>query len=471
MKRTEKTSAPTSPLRGKRGIAIAAVIAVILPLAIGLLFYPVANMQLKDLPFGVLSLDAGAQTPSGELNVGDTVVEQIESGEFAETLASSSDDTGSTSVSDMVSFRVFDSQEELDAALDNHEIYGAIVIPENFSELQAKALMAEQMAAASGTGTTASAAAAASGANATAASGTGAAAAAASDTDATAATAATSEDVASQSTAEDVETPTIQVIIDYAKSPMVASQLESKLTSALTSASDQFDVDVTTINEGPAAGLSDNGNPMAGMFSQMIVLMPLLICSIIVGVFVVKGLDVRSRKTAGRRIGTFAASLAIDAVMAALLSLVLFWAITYVAGVPADFAGFFGYCWVISLFLMAFFSGLACIRGRVAVVVGVLILLLGMTSAYLPLEALPAFWADWVVPWAPEYYMGNGLREVVFAGEGIWNAGTVCTGIYALVGICIGLLAAGLAGKKHDRGAEHTVAKHRADTSASPQTA
>lgn len=85
-------------------------------------------------------------------------------------------------------------------------------------------------------------------------------------------------------------------------------------------------------------------------------------------------------------------------------------------------------------------------RGRLAGIVGALILLLGMTSAYLPFEALPVFWQDWVAPWVPELYMGNGLREVVFAGGSAWNAGTVCAGIYGLVGACVAATVIGTGG-------------------------
>ena len=400
---------------GKKGIALAIAMTIILPLALSLLFYPVANMELKGLPFGVLSLDKGATTPTGDINIGDTLVEKIESGELADSIDESSGNS-SSSTSETISFTKYDSQEALDEAIENGELYGAIIIPEDFTELQVKAMMASQASQATQAAQVSTAGAAQ----------------------------APAESMANQ----DVEKPTLQIVINYAKSPLVATQMETGMASMFSMAEGQFDVEVSVVNEGAAANAeSSNANPMAGMLSQMVVLMPILICSIIAGIFIVKGFGLNKRKLAAERIRFYVASLVANAIVAAVLSLMMFWVITCVAGIPADFSGFFGYCWIVSFFLMTFFGGLASLRGRLAAVVGLLILLLGMTSAYLPVEALPAFWQDWVVPWAPEYYMGNGLREVIFAGGSVWNAGTQCTGIYALVGVCVAFLSIAVQGK------------------------
>ncbi len=260
---------------GRRGVSLALAAMVLAPLVFSLLFYPTAHMELKNLPFGVLSLDEGVETPMGQTNIGDAMVEAMEGG---------------------------------------------------------------------------------------------------------------------------------------------ASSM------------------------------------MSGMLSRMVILMPLLTCSLLAGALVAMGLKVRAGETAGVRAKRYVASLAVDAVAALVLVCMLFWVITFVAGLPVEFGPFAGYCWLVSFLLMAFFGGLACIRGRVAAVVGALILVLGMTSAYLPVEAMPAFWQDWVVPWAPEYYMGNGLREVVFAGGSVFNSGAACVGICAAVGVCCAALGIGMGNKLAEHG-------------------
>lgn len=204
------------------------------------------------------------------------------------------------------------------------------------------------------------------------------------------------------------------------------------------------------INEGPAQDMA-NTNMMAGMLSQMIVLMPLLICSIIAGALSVVSLKVRAGEHAAERAKRYAGSLALNAVASLVLSLMLYVVVRYVAGLEADMMPFVSYCWITALFLMTFFGGIGCIRGRLAAAVGVTILLLGITSAYLPFEALPAFWQDWITPWAPEFFMGNGLREVVFAGGSIWNQGTVATGIYACIGLFFGVLSVAVGNKASAR--------------------
>ncbi|WP_270298815.1 ABC transporter permease [Eggerthella sinensis] len=85
----------------------------------GLVFYPMANMEMKNLPFAVLSLDEGAQTPQGEMNVGDTLVENMVSSADAEDAP--------------IAWTVLDSQDELDEAFENNEFYGALVVPEGYT--------------------------------------------------------------------------------------------------------------------------------------------------------------------------------------------------------------------------------------------------------------------------------------------------------------------------------------------------
>lgn len=473
---------------GKRGLALPIAVVILMPLLLSLMFYPIAHMELKDLPFGILSLDKGAETPAGEQNLGATMVEKIESGDFAEALGAgtqAAETDESPALSSAISFKVFDSQEALDEAFANKEIYGAFVIPADFSELQVAAMLAEQapsadtenavspeelaaliasalspedMAALAAGGITPEDMAALTADSASPEAFMAFAAKAQElgiDVSGLAAqlqsaAAASSTDDASSDTVE-IEKPAISILIDYAKSPMVASQMGTGISSMLAAA--PVNVEVSMINEGPAADKSGT-NIMSGMVSQMIVLLPLLICSLAASVLAVLALKVRAGETVAVQVKRYGLSLVVNAISSLVLSLMLYWVLTVIVGLPVDTFSSILYLWVISFFLMTFFGGLACIRGRIAVVAGVLILLLGMTSAYLPVEGLPVFWQNWVVPWVPEYYMGNGLREVIFAGGSLWNSGTIATGIYALIGLCVALIAVAVGKKSTEHKAE-----------------
>lgn len=425
----------------KRGIGVAIAVTLVIPLALGLMFYPPAHMELKNMPFGVLSLDEGV----GEAALGNQLVSKIENGDFA-ALAQGSEEDGEeatetkTTMTDILKFEVFESQEALDAAFDANELYGAFVVQPNFTEVQMKA-MAAKAAAAQGAADPMAAT------QALAAQGAADPAAAAQAMAAAQAAAASSDEEGN----DDAE-PVVKVVLDYAKSPLVASQLEANVSSALSSLG--VDVAVEVIDQGPAAD-AENASMLSGMLSQMMVLMPLLICSMLAGAFAVLGLGIRGATSTAKRVKRVGLAWVVDAVAALAVALMSFWLLTCVAGLPVDFGPYFGFAWLASFLLMVFFSGCACIHGRVAIAMGVIIILLGMTSGYLPYEGLPMFWQDWVCPWAPQFYLGNGLREVIFAGEGIWNQGTIVAGIYALVGIllaCLGLMISARMAKREPSG-------------------
>ncbi len=68
----------------------------------------------------------------------------------------------------------------------------------------------------------------------------------------------------------------------------------------------------------------------------------------------------------------------------------------------------------------------------------------GMTCGVLPFEALPSFWQDWVYPWAPQHFIGEGVRAVMFRGAGAWNAGSGPLAVIGAVGVVLACVAGAL---------------------------
>ena len=60
---------------GKAKYVVPLLIGIVAACVMSVMFYPMANMEMKGLPFAVLSLDEGVETPQGDMNVGDTLVE------------------------------------------------------------------------------------------------------------------------------------------------------------------------------------------------------------------------------------------------------------------------------------------------------------------------------------------------------------------------------------------------------------
>lgn len=60
----------------------------------------------------------------------------------------------------------------------------------------------------------------------------------------------------------------------------------------------------------------------------------------------------------------------------------------------------------------------------------------------MPHETLPVFWQDWILPWAPQNYVGLGLRDILFMEAGAWNAGSGPLAVTGLVEACLMVVAA-----------------------------
>lgn len=78
--------------------------------------------------------------------------------------------------------------------------------------------------------------------------------------------------------------------------------------------------------------------------------------------------------------------------------------------------------------------------GAAGVAVPIGLLVIGMGTAYLPTEFLPAFWQDWVYPWDPLRFMSDGFRDILYMGQGFLNASTQALAV--VVGVGFTLMAA-----------------------------
>ncbi|KAA8827031.1 YhgE/Pip domain-containing protein [Bifidobacterium tissieri] len=107
-------------------VAIAAVSCLM-----ALMFYPMMNVSIKEVPVAILSLDEGAQTAQGTTNIGDTLVDEMTSA------SADSDETPA------ISWHKVDSRDRLDEGFDNHEYYASIVVPKDFTAKQVAIKQAE----------------------------------------------------------------------------------------------------------------------------------------------------------------------------------------------------------------------------------------------------------------------------------------------------------------------------------------
>lgn len=119
-----------------------------------------------------------------------------------------------------------------------------------------------------------------------------------------------------------------------------------------------------------------------------------------------------------------------------------------VVGGNADFGNMTLFVWTVSFGMMLLIGGV----GNVAFGLGVLVALcaigFGMMTGVLPIQALPAFWQDWVFPWAPQHFVGDGLRAILYMNGGWWNAQTPLFLWFALAGVLLSALALAIPERK-----------------------
>ncbi|MVN48604.1 hypothetical protein GO728_14615, partial [Eggerthella lenta] len=281
---------------------------------------------------------------------------------------------------------------------------------------------------------------------AAAAQGGDAAAAAQGDAAQAAALAAAAQDDGA-SEAEEVEAPALKVLIDKAKSPLVASQMGASIPSMFQQMG--VDVDVETIHEGSASdGDGAAANPMSGMVSLQLAIMPLFMVSIMTGLFLSRIFGKKTDATSAERWKSIGIQAAYAVVASLIVSLCAFCMLLWIAGIEAPMDAIVPFMWLASFCVMLVFIGAFNISTALGGLLALVGFALGMMTGTFPFEALPAFWQDWVYPWAPQRFMSEGIRAILYLDAGAWNAGSLPLLIVGAVGAMLTCIAALVPGKK-----------------------
>lgn len=107
------------------------MLVLFLLVLLSLLFYTVENTKPKELSLGVVSLDEGDTVYDSGNNLGDAMLSKLTSGEFA--TAALGDGGQQSTGSYTVEFKRYETEEELKNAVDKDEVYGAVVIPNDYT--------------------------------------------------------------------------------------------------------------------------------------------------------------------------------------------------------------------------------------------------------------------------------------------------------------------------------------------------
>lgn len=276
------------------------------------------------------------------------------------------------------------SQDELEAAVADNQYYGALTIPADFTQKQALAQAGEG------------------------------------------------------------EAPSVHVVLDNAKSPMAATQMQALMSGMFEQMGVSAEVELIHTGDADAGSSS----PVAGMMGQQIAVMPLMVMSMIGAVILSRilpssavGVRGAKRSTGGRfaRLGLQLAYAAGLALVAALATVAL---LNGLVGAEAPFWTTTIFLWFACFAVMSLFLGAFNIALPVGALAVLLVFVCGMMTAVLPAEMLPVFWADWIYPWVPQPFIADGIRDILYMGADLMPRGSG-----GLLGIgCVGIVLLAVSG-------------------------
>lgn len=220
----------------------------------------------------------------------------------------------------------------------------------------------------------------------------------------------------------------LTLVVNEGKHPMVTSQLSGAIDELTTGAG--APITVTSYNTIPAA------------VGQAATVLPMLFMLLVYIASYAGGIVIRSTfplaGAAPRRARTGAIQLANAAAAAAIVGIVTV-AVTraFVPALHFDHVGAAFFLALASFALMALVIGSINLVGMAGMIVPVAVLILGMGTANLPYEFLPAFWQDWVYPWNPLRYLADGSRALLFQGASGMNPATGGLLVTGLVGLAL----------------------------------
>lgn len=228
--------------------------------------------------------------------------------------------------------------------------------------------------------------------------------------------------------------PSVEVVLDNAKSPMAAMQMQAALGAMFG----QMDIpaNIQLINTGDAD--SSTKSPIAGMMSQQIGVMPVMIMSMVGAIILTRILPKTNATTTSGRFKKLGIQLGYAVGFSFLAAVTSVTLLNTLVGAGAPFWTTTIFLWVASLSVMALFLGAFNIAVPLGGLVVFFAFLCGMMLAALPREMLPTFWADWIYPWSPQSHMADGIRDILYRGAELFPFGT--GGLLALGGIGLVLL-------------------------------
>ncbi|CAM2928003.1 ABC transporter permease [Salinicoccus roseus] len=324
---------------------------------------PGAHQSPSDLPVAIVNEDNGDMSAT----IVDTIQEQStqKSGGEAQT----------------IEWQAFDNKQEMMAALDNQEVYGALLIPENYSN-QFASLQSENPAS-----------------------------------------------------------PVIEAFISEGSNTMVANILNQAFNGMLGQMNGMISEQMLGQVEEAGAPLSaeqarlftkpvqmeitqlhetgEMGNAPLSLFQ------PIWIGSLAGAVLLFLAGKDRVFSTVKSKFKFRLTQVIIAVIIGFIAGFSLPWFTTFMLGY--EYENFITLALFLSITSMSFILMILATMtwiGFGGIVIFVLLLFFGLPILQMAPEMLPEFYRDWIYPWLPMRFMLEGVRDILFFNESVWNSST-----------------------------------------------
>lgn len=351
-----------TPDRSAKNFAAPFLAAIVGIMFVVILVYPIMKLSPHNIPVAITSADEGYEMAGQTTMAGDQFVDQL-----------TSDDGDSALAGDMLDWTVFDSESELDKAMDAGDYYLAIVIPSDFSERMVTSKVKE----------------------------------------------------ATGATLEDADKPAIDIVINQGKNPMVTNSIEPYLST--------FQTLGVNVNTSYSVELPEE---MQRGFSHMPLMIMTYLTSYIAGAVIAMKLSPSrtSRKSQAKGLLIQCATSLVVALFVGFSCALVYQAML---GLSIDWVQLGLLMALSSFALQMIVVGCLDLFGIVGMIVPLLLMAFCMTSAYLPYEFLPSFWQENIYPWNPLRIMVDAYKNVIYMGEGFWNNSTPYIFVVIGIGLVI----------------------------------
>lgn len=349
------------------------VLPFIAVIVLGIIFLstqiPVVKMSPKNLPVALVSEDAG--------DMGNTLLLNLQN-----QLATTGMDT--------IQFKVYDSKQLMEKAMNEQEVYGGFVVPENFSAQFASL----------------------------------------------------------QSPAP--ENPTMQIYINQGANTTVATMLTSALdnivkqlnlvmSTQLLQTIEQANIPIQASQVptlvAPIHAETIYANAVGDLGSAPTAFFQPLWFACIIGAVIFYFAQTKNTFSSKQQILKFHVFQSLIAIIYAFFAgYFVTWSTTWILGFSFE-----------NFNKVALFSSLACLGFLFLIlamvtwlrlpslIIYVLLMFFGLPLIQLAPEMLPAFYQDYILPWLPMKFLINGLKEVLYFNQGVFNANGIVLSWIAVI--------------------------------------